>query len=268
MQELDQYLLYDELPLWSAPFGLALLDKLTLERGLRILDIGSGSGFPMLEIAERAGQTCNVYGIEPSEESMAIIRRKIALKGIRNAEVHLGVAENLPFEDRFFHRIVSNNGLNNVTNLRKSLAECHRVTHRESQMVLTMNLPGTMMEFYEVFQDILEEAGLDAEIMKMREHIYEKRKSVDYLDEVINKAGFAVRTTNVDEFILKFLDGTAFFNHSFIRTAFLKPWKAIVPERLAGKIFNEIEEELNLIAQDEGLLGMTIPFVCFDCLRI
>ena len=32
--------LYDELPLWSAPFGLLLLDRVPMKAGLTILDVG------------------------------------------------------------------------------------------------------------------------------------------------------------------------------------------------------------------------------------
>lgn len=44
---------YDELPFWSAPFGISLLETVRLRPGMNVLDIGSGSGFPMLELADR-----------------------------------------------------------------------------------------------------------------------------------------------------------------------------------------------------------------------
>jgi hypothetical protein len=37
--------LYDELPLWSAPFGLWIVDHVPVGCGLTILDIGAGTGF-------------------------------------------------------------------------------------------------------------------------------------------------------------------------------------------------------------------------------
>jgi arsenite methyltransferase len=37
--------LFDELPLWSAPFGLLLLDRVPMKSGLTILDVGAGTGF-------------------------------------------------------------------------------------------------------------------------------------------------------------------------------------------------------------------------------
>ena len=44
---------FDELPLWSASFGLLLLKHLELKPNLKVIDIGSGAGFPLLELAAR-----------------------------------------------------------------------------------------------------------------------------------------------------------------------------------------------------------------------
>ncbi len=45
----------DELPLWSAPFGLKLLDKVMFHPNMNVLDLGCGLGFPLLELANRLG---------------------------------------------------------------------------------------------------------------------------------------------------------------------------------------------------------------------
>lgn len=44
--------LYDELPLWSAPFGQMLLEHVTLRRGMTILDVGAGTGFAIGDDAD------------------------------------------------------------------------------------------------------------------------------------------------------------------------------------------------------------------------
>ena len=56
-------LLYDELPFWSAPFGLVLLDTVRLRKTIRVLDIGCGGGFPMLELAGRLDTGSHVFGL-------------------------------------------------------------------------------------------------------------------------------------------------------------------------------------------------------------
>ena len=49
---------FDEVPLWSASFGLLLLKHVELKPDLKVVDIGSGAGFPLIELAERLGNSC------------------------------------------------------------------------------------------------------------------------------------------------------------------------------------------------------------------
>jgi arsenite methyltransferase len=255
---------YDDLPLWSAPFGLTLLDTLRYRKNIHVLDIGSGSGFPLLELAERFGETCRIFGIDPADESIEWINRKITLKGIHNAKIIQGFAEELPFTDEYFGLIVSNNGINNTNDDKKVLAECYRVAAPDSQFVLTMNLPYSLIEFYEIFEEVLLELNMSQEILKMKEHISEKRKTVEDWKGKIMKAGFEISTINVDGFRIRYNDGTSFLNHSFIRNAFRQPWENILPQEEISAVFRLIEKKLNRKAKIYGELIMSIPYVCFN----
>ena len=261
-------LTYDDLPLWSAPFGLTLLDTVKMKSHINVLDIGSGSGFPMLELAERMGKTCMVYGLDPSTDAIEMITAKKQVRGIEFAKIVKGVAEEIPFPDAYFGLIVSNNGLNNVADQAASLAECFRVADEGAQMVLTMNLPHTMVEFYDVFEETLQSLGLQEVIAGMQAHIEEKRKPVEYLKELILASGFNIRTINVDGFKLKYSDGSAFLDHYFIRNYFLKTWKTLVPESRTEVVFTLIEQKLNETAKEKGEVIMSIPYVCFDCFKL
>jgi hypothetical protein len=134
-------------------------------------------------------------------------------------------------------------------------------------MVLTMNLPHTMIEFYEVFEETLREKEMHGEITKMHEHIDQKRKPVEYLKELILASGFAIRSIQVDGFKMKYTDGSAFLNHYFIRKAFMESWKAILPTGQADSVFGILEQKLNQIAIEKGELIMSVPYVCFDCVK-
>ena len=258
---------YDDLPLWSAPFGLTLLDTIRMKSNINVLDIGSGGGFPMLELAERMGKTCMIYGLDPSADAVEMITAKKKLKEVVFAKIVKGVAEEIPFPDEYFGLITSNNGLNNVTDQARCLAECYRVADHSAQMVLTMNLPHTMVEFYDVFEETLRALGMTEEIEKMRDHISEKRKPVDFLKELILSAGFDIRTINVDGFKMKYCDRSVFLNHSFIRNNFMAPWKSCLPEKQTEQVFAIIEQKLNTISLEKGELVMSIPYVCFDCIK-
>jgi len=221
----------------------------------------------MLELAERMGRSCTVYGLDPSDDAIRMITQKKELKGIGNARIIRGVAEEIPFPDEFFGLIVSNNGLNNVKDQAASLAECYRVADKGAQMVLTMNLPHTMTEFYDVFEETLQENGLIAEITAMHEHISLKRKPVEYLKKLIINSGFVISSIQLDGFKMKFCDGTAFFNHNLIRKAFMQAWKEILPADMRDPVFTVIEQKLNRIAGEKGELVISVPYACIDCLK-
>ncbi|MBI5325630.1 MAG: class I SAM-dependent methyltransferase [Ignavibacteriae bacterium] len=128
----------DELPLWSAPFGLKLLDVIKMKPEMNVLDIGSGLGFPAIEIAMRLGNSGKVFGVEPWKEARERANEKIRLLGLNNIDIIDGVAEELHFENDFFDLVVSNNGINNVQDIVKSF---------KISMVQCMNFTRFLMKF-------------------------------------------------------------------------------------------------------------------------
>jgi ubiquinone/menaquinone biosynthesis C-methylase UbiE len=145
----------DELPLWSAPFGLKLLDKINYRKNITALDIGSGLGFPLLEVSMRLGNTSKLYGIDPWEAAVERKKTKIRIYGITNVEIITGVAETIPLPDNSVDLIFSNNGLNNVNDINSVLSECRRISKIGAQLVFTYNTDGTMNEFYSVLEELL-----------------------------------------------------------------------------------------------------------------
>jgi len=257
----------DELPLWSAPFGLQLLDKINYKKNMTVLDIGSGSGFPLLEVAMRLGNSCKVYGLDPWETAVERIKTKIRIYGITNTEIIIGAAEKIPLQDKSIDLIISNNGLNNVDDLEKVLRECSRVSKSGSQLLFTFNTDKTMIEFYSVFEHVLREKNMIEEVGMMREHIYKKRKPVEEIVLLLNKKGYKVSKIITEQFQYKFADASAMFNHFLIKLAFIGSWKDLVPENFQSEIFKLVELRLNKQAQRTGLLTLTVPFALVECVK-
>lgn len=255
----------DELPLWSAPFGIKLLDKVKYQSGIKALDVGCGTGFPLLELAQRLGSLSKVYGVDPWEAAVKRVNLKKLEYGINNVEALVGVAEKLPFEKEYFNLVVSNNGLNNVQNFQLSLSEIYRVMKTEGQLVLTFNLQGTMMEFYENFEKVLQEEGLLESIQKMWGHIYEKRLPIKGFTEQLEKQKLRVRSVDKHAFFWKFSSGTSMFNHYAFRLIFIPEWRKIVPEDKQETVFSKVETLLNNKANLLGGLTLTVPYVVVDC---
>lgn len=255
---------FDELPFWSAPFGLKLLDNINYKQNIIALDIGFGAGFPLTEIAMRLGNNSTVYGIDPWKETFKRVNQKIYYYGISNIKLIEGVAESIPLEDNFVDLITSNNGINNVSDINKVLSECSRVLKSGGQFVQTMNLDKTMIEFYNQLENVLSEMKLYKEIELMYKHIKQKRPPLHDFLGLMQKNNFIVNDVIEDEFCYKFANAAAMFNHYFIRLAFMDSWIKLLPKDNVEFIFNTIETRMNELAEKHNGIKLTIPFVMIN----
>jgi arsenite methyltransferase len=256
---------FDELPLWSAPFGLRLLETVHMRAGLTVVDVGFGTGFPLLELARRLGASGRVYGVDPWAAALARAREKARTYGIGNVLLLRAVAERLPFRTASVDLVVSNNGLNNVQDVAAALAECRRVSKPGAQLVLTQNLPETMRAFYEVFESVLRECRLESSLPEVRRHIHEKRRPLEEVRALVSAAGFDIVRVTEESFSLRFLDGTALLSHFFVRLGFLDSWWSIPPPRHRDEVLALLERRLNELARGRGELRLDVPFACLDC---
>lgn len=259
---------FDEIPLWSAPFGLKLLEVVALRPGMVALDIGCGTGFPTVELAQRLGSSATVHGVDVWSSALSRVRDKLKAYGVHNVILHEARAEQLPLGDCTVDLIVSNNGFNNVDDVETAVTECARVARPGAQLVYTYNLPESMREFYDVYDALLHERGLEREREALTAHIFAKRKPVAFTTDLFERSGFHVESAIEDSFCLRFADATAMFAHFFVRVAFVSPWLEIVELPVRQPLFTEIERRLNALARAAGGLTLTIPFACYDCRRI
>jgi len=255
---------YDETPLWSAPFGLSLLDTIKYRRNIKILDIGSGCGFPLLEIAMRFGNTCEVFGTDIWEPGKDRINKKIEVLKLTNVKIINVNAEELSFKDNYFELIVSNNGINNVENQEKVFSECYRTLSPGGQFVFTFNLPDTMIEFYQIYKDVLIRNNYFNEVKKIDLQINKKRKTIEEISGILTEKGFNIKSSNTYSFEYKFTDSASMFGYFMIKEFFFPLWLEILDEGIREKIFNNISE---IIDQSVTPFKLTVPYVCFDCVK-
>ena len=88
---------------WASPeraYVTELVRLFALKSGDRLLDVGCGSG-DLLAMAASREAGAILVGIDPDEDALELASHKI-LGTIRAAELHQGVAEQLPFDDESF----------------------------------------------------------------------------------------------------------------------------------------------------------------------
>lgn len=257
----------DESPVWSAPFGLKLLDYINYKTNISAIDIGFGTGFPLTEIALRLGDSSVVYGIDPWKEVIKRVNKKIDYYGLKNVRIIEGVAESIPLDNESIDLITSNNGINNVRDIDNVLSECSRIIKQGGQFIFTMNTDLSMFEFYGQLEHVLSDLHMYIEIDLMRQHISHKRPPIDKMISMIQKHGFVIRDLVHDQFNYKFADGTAMLNHYFIRLAFMDSWIKLLPVEKVEQIFDTIELRLNEQSMTSGGVSLSIPFVLINAIK-
>lgn len=254
---------FDELPLWSASFGLLLLKHLELKPNLTVLDIGSGGGFPLLELAQRLGPSSRCYGIDPWKHANERARQKIRNYGVKNVTATDGTADDLPFADATFDLIVSNLGINNFEHPQKVMGECYRVLRPGGRLAITTNLNGHWQAFYDVFKETLAETGHSALLTALTQH-QEHRGSVSSVKALFEQSGLAVTKQFEETLEMNFLDGTALLNHSFVKLGWLGGWKEVAPATAQEAFFDKLEENLNAYAAQQGSLRLSVPMLYLE----
>ncbi|HEX2936513.1 MAG TPA: methyltransferase domain-containing protein [Bacteroidales bacterium] len=255
----------DELPLWSAPFGLKILETMQYRKNMKVLDIGFGLGFPLTEIAMRLGNSSQVYGVDPWEAAMERTQLKLKMYNIQNVNMVKGEAEHLPFEDGCFQLIVSNNGLNNVNDLPQCFRECQRVAAKRAQLIFTFNTAETFDGFYDILKSVLNGRGLNEQVYAVNDHIALKRPSLEHFKALAEENGFAVVSAEKSRFDYFFADAQATLNHFLINMAFLPSWRAMLDKSYEESVFEEIEQRIEKVIEQEGKFTMQVPFYTVNC---
>ncbi|MEP7196058.1 MAG: class I SAM-dependent methyltransferase [Saprospiraceae bacterium] len=257
---------FDEAPLWSAAFGLLLFKHLDLIPNIKIIDIGSGAGFPLMELAGRFGPSCKIYGIDPWLNANQRVKQKIKQYGYQNVELFENSAETIPFENNSIDLIVSNLGINNFENPGVVFKECHRVLKKGGKLAITTNLNGHWKEFYTIFYKTLEQLNKDGYIPFLKKD-EEHRSSIESLRKLFQDNGFKVCKLHEEHLEMKFMDGTAFLNHHFIQLGWLTSWLTIFPKEELTIIFSELERNLNVHAFNNSGLLLTVPMAYLEGLK-
>ena len=98
-----------------------------LERGMRVLDLGSGAGTDSLVAAQMVGPTGTVTGVDMTPEMLAKARAAAAEMGAANVEFVEAEAEQLPFPDESFDVVVSNGVIDLIPDKDAVFSELFRV---------------------------------------------------------------------------------------------------------------------------------------------
>lgn len=125
--------IYDRVSDFQLEGGKRLVERLGLEDGARVLDVGCGTGRLARWIAERLGPSGSVVGIDPLEHRISVARSHAGA-----VRFEVGQAEDLgAFEDSSFDAVCLSSVLHWVADKARALAEIRRVLRPGGRVAVT-----------------------------------------------------------------------------------------------------------------------------------
>ncbi len=98
-----------------------------LNAGETVLDLGSGGGIDVLLSAKRVGPTGKAYGLDMTDDMLALARANQKKAGVENVEFLRGEIENIPLPDNSVDVVISNCVINLSGDKDRVLREAFRV---------------------------------------------------------------------------------------------------------------------------------------------
>jgi ubiquinone/menaquinone biosynthesis C-methylase UbiE len=126
----------EALGLW-AKYGGRTIERLALQPGATLLDVGCGTGASAIPAAEQVGPTGKVIAVDLADRLLAIARRKAAARKLENIEFRHGDMENLGYPDQFFDAVICVFAIFFVPDVAKQISELWRMVRPNGQLAIT-----------------------------------------------------------------------------------------------------------------------------------
>jgi SAM-dependent methyltransferase len=223
----------------------ALLDAAEVSGKMSILDVGCGPGYVSAAAAERGATP---LGLDFSEEMIAIAKKKFP-----QIEFRQGDAQNLPFPDASFDRVVANFALLHLSNPERAIAEAARVLKSGGRFGFTTWAKTSENPFVQLVDDAIQaHANLDVDLPPGPPHYLFENE--DEFRKALERAGFDGASMTFKVHRIEWNVPTARFVFDAelkagVRTAGLLARQ--IPEALR-QIQAAIEKSVQAYAKDDG----------------
>jgi len=117
-----------------------VIDHVDIHEGMKVMEMGPGTGFYTFEAARRAGPSGHVYAVDIKPGVIAILNRKIERAAAKNITTEVASAYEIPLPRENIDRVFMVHVLPEIPDKQKALGEIRRVLKKEGLLTLAEGL--------------------------------------------------------------------------------------------------------------------------------
>ncbi|MFW9818755.1 MAG: class I SAM-dependent methyltransferase [Candidatus Thorarchaeota archaeon] len=184
----------------SEYFGKRLVELIEIQKGFKVLDVGSGRGASIFPSSNKVGSKGSVIGIDLSEGMVQKTTEEIINRGISNAKIMQMDAESLEFQDNTFDIALYGFCIHFFPHYEIALNEAYRIIKPNGRIGLSNPLKGAFDEI-KWFDDLFEKyLPKNLENNEMKEELKEPDfNSKNGMQKILVRAGFRDVYNIIDE---------------------------------------------------------------------
>lgn len=262
-QEQEIVNIYDEVNLWTAPFGRLLLENIPMQKGMTVVDVGFGTGFPLVELSQRFGTDSKIYGIDIWEGGIKRTKEKIKTLELRNIEILEESATSIKLPRESVDLITSNLGVNNFSERRQVYQELYRILRQGGSVAITTNPIGTFKELFVLFEEVLKDLGQYNSIVQLDTYIANRNTESQIIKE-FEASDFKFKQKVEDHTNIRFLSAESLLNHGLIRIGFREGWENFLKEIEPSIFYKKLSLKIDALIKSHGEFKMSIPLLYLE----
>jgi ubiquinone/menaquinone biosynthesis C-methylase UbiE len=237
---------------WGERFAAVIDEHVKLPEEGRILYVEAGTGGHAMALHESAEEGVGMLAVDESEECLELAQAKSVAMNIE-PEFRKVRLDALELRDNQFELVIGDGSLVSPKRVPKMLSEMARVSAPNGTVVLVLLTASSFGEFFSIYWEALQLAGLSNRGADVEELIREL-PSVIEIEETAEKADLknVTTATKVEEF--PFESGEEFLNSPLITDFLLKAWLQTLSNDEQALVIPEIARLVDVERQDADFL--------------